>query len=139
MSSFANMYPTLQLIGVESLGKGEEFYNDLLFSYDVTGKVLPLMEIKHGNRSKGERFEDWLAPRFQSGRIWISNVENSFLRAFKDEWMSWNGDAKGAQDDALDAVYMCAVAAEGELPSRAKRTGGYDRTPTPNPFHSFGN
>ena len=139
VSAYANTYPTLQLIGVESLGKGEEFYNDLLFSYDMTGNILPLMEIKHGNRSKGERFENWLAPRFEAGRIWISNVENPFLRAFKNEWMSWNGDAKGAQDDALDAVYMCAVAAEGELPSRAQRTGGYDRTPVENPFNAFAN
>jgi len=136
VSAYANMYPQLQLIGVESLGAGKEFYNDLLLSYDMTGNILPLMEIKHGNRAKGKRIEDWLAPRCQAGRIWFSNVENEFLRVFKDEWLSW---PDGKHDDTLDAVYMCAVAGEGELPSRARRTGGYDRTPEPNPFHSFAN
>lgn len=134
VGAYANMYPELQLIGVENIGKGEEFYNDLLLSKDMTGRVLPLMEVSHGRRSKGDRFENWLAPRCQSGRIWFSSVENEFLRHFHDEWLTW---PSGEHDDCLDAVYMCAVAAEGALPSKAERTGGRKLEETTNPFHSL--
>jgi len=119
--SYANMYPTYQLIGVESIGTGKEFYNDLLLSKDVSGKILKLHEIPYHAKSKGKRFEEWLAPRCQAARIWFSNVENEFLRAFYDEWLTYDD---GRFDDTIDAVYMCAVVGEGYLPSRTKRTGG---------------
>ena len=118
--SYANMYPTYQLIGVESIGAGKEFYNDLLLSKDIGGKILKLFEIPHHAKSKGKRFEDWLAPRCQAARIWFSNVENEFLRVFYDEWLTYDS---GIFDDTIDSIYMCDLAAEGFLPSKAVRTG----------------
>lgn len=134
MAAYANMYPNYIMIGVESIGKGEEFYNDLVFMNDVHGRVLKLMSIPHHEKSKGKRFIEWLAPRCQMARIWFSDVENEFLRHFHDEWLGWQSGAK--HDDVLDAVYMCALAAEGFLPSRAERTRGiYKKQKKQNPFH----
>ncbi len=116
IARYAAQYNTLQLIGVESLGKGEEFYNDALLLRDMQGGIYPLMKIQHGRKSKGERFEDWLAPRFESGRIWVSNAPDEFITEFENEWGLFD---KAQHDDCIDAVYMGAVAAEGQL---------YDRT-----------
>ena len=116
IARYAAQYNTLQLIGVEALGKGEEFYNDALLLRDMHGGIYPLMKIQHGRKSKGERFEDWLAPRFESGRIWVSNKPDEFITHFENEWLLW---PQAQHDDCLDAVYMGAVAAEGQL---------YDRT-----------
>ena len=132
--SYAAMYPTLQLIGVENIGKGEEFYNDLVLLDDIYGKPLPLIEISHGRKSKGERFENWLGPRFQTARVWVTDTPTPFIRDFEDEWLSW---PSGDHDDCLDAVYMCTVAAEGALPSmdssREKRNPAA-RKENKNPF-----
>jgi phage terminase large subunit-like protein len=118
--SVAGVYPTLQMIGVESIGKGEEFYNDLVMTDDVWGKPLPLLDIKHGRRSKGERFEDYLAPRFQMARIWVSDVETPFINNFTNEWLMF---PNAEHDDCLDAAYMGVKAGEGHLPTKAQRTG----------------
>lgn len=116
--NWAGQYPTLQLIGVETIGKGEEFYNDLVFVNDVHGVPLPLTEIKHGRTSKGDRFENWLAPRFQMSRIWMSNKESPFLRNFENEWLMY---PNGEHDDCLDGAYMAAKAGEGNLPSKVDK------------------
>lgn len=115
----AAMYPRLQLVGVENIGKGEEFYNDLVLLDDIYGNPLPLLAINHGRRSKGDRFENWLGPRFQMGRIWITDAQTPFVKEFVNEWISWPGD----YDDCLDGVYMGVVAGEGALPSTAGRSG----------------
>jgi hypothetical protein len=119
--SFWQMYPTCQRIGVENIGKGEEFFNDLLLVRDAIGRIIPLMPVSHGRRSKGERFQNWLAPRFQSSRIWISDAPGMFLQDFRNEWLLW---PNAEHDDCLDGAYMGAVAAEGHIPSEAKRTAG---------------
>lgn len=129
------MYPTLQKIGVENIGKGEEFYNDLLLSQDVNGRIPPLMEIKHGRRSKGDRFENWLAPRFSAARIWIADIYHPFLTTFKEEWLSF---PSAPHDDCLDAVYMAAFAGEGFLPATStERTFG-QRNRRTNPWLALG-
>jgi len=133
--SYANMYPTYQLIGVEAIGTGKEFYNDLLLSQDIGGKILKLFEIKYHARSKGARFEDWLAPRCQAARIWFSSIENEFLRVFYDEWLTYDN---GQFDDTIDSVYMCAKAGEGFMPSTAIRTQFGKRRKQENPYYSVG-
>lgn len=133
--SYANMYPTYQLIGVEAIGTGKEFYNDLLLSRDIGGNILKLLEIKYHAKSKGKRFEDWLAPRCQAARIWFSSVENEFLKAFYDEWLTYDN---GQFDDTIDAIYMCAKAGEGFMPSSAVRSGFGKRRRQKNPWISAG-
>lgn len=132
--SYWGMYPTLVKIGVENIGKGEEFYNDLALLNDVNGRVPPLMPIQHGKRSKGARFEDWLGPRFKASRIWIADVATPFLRAFRNEWLLWPSTKN---DDCLDGVYMAAAAAEGYMPTRAERTIGRGERKR-NPFVALG-
>lgn len=131
--AYANMYPTYQLIGVEAIGTGKEFYNDLLLSRDIGGNILKLFEIPYHAKSKGKRFEDWLAPRCQAARIWFSSVENEFLRAFYNEWLSYDT----GHDDTIDAVYMCAKAGEGFMPSSARRSF-FKKRKQENPYFGVG-
>ena len=105
-------YPNLQLIGVESIGGGREYYTDLSLTRDVYGRPLKLMPIKHHSRSKGERFEQYMGPFFQMGNVWISEKTNEFIRRFEDEWLSYPDND---YDDVLDAVYMAIMAGEGRL------------------------
>ena len=129
------MYPTLKRIGVETVGKGEEFYNDLMLTRDLMGKIPPLIEVKHGRRSKGDRFQNWLAPRFQAGRIWLADRDTPFLKEFKDEWVAW---PLAEHDDCLDGVYMLAFAGESFMPSKAERTFTGEKEKATNPLFALG-
>ena len=126
LKQLAELYPSLQLIGVEAQGKGEEFYHLMLRS-----SYLPLQPTHTGRASKGERFEKGMAPLFQFRRAWLSDVETPFLRAFEQEWVSW---PHGRHDDTLDAVYwMLKVGTPHLIPPRG------DRPNTPrNPFNTLG-
>jgi hypothetical protein len=131
------MYPRLQRIGVETVSKGEEFYSDLLLMQDTQRKYVPLDPIKHGRVSKGDRFEGWLAPRFQRARLWVADVENAFIREFKNEWLGWDNYPN---DDCIDAVYMCAQAAQFFMPDKTNdyvdRYG--EEVDSANPYAGFG-
>ena len=106
-------YPTLQQIGVETIGKGEEFY-ELMMRAKVFLPLISIPSHKGEARSKGGRFEKVLAKLFQRGSLKVSNSQNAFIRSFRDEWMSWDGTQSG-HDDTLDAVYMATRAAEGYI------------------------
>ena len=123
-----SQFPTLQRIGVETIGTGEEFYTDLMMLTDVMGRPPPLMSIKHGRKNKGDRFEGWLAPRFKNSQIWIADPLTSFLREFRNEWMLW---PNAQHDDCLDAVYMVAQAAQYMMPSKAEKAFRKRRKPSP--------
>ena len=97
VKSIAKMYPYLDQIGVEAVGKGEEFYHLLL----RTSK-LPIIPMFTKNKSKGERFEKQMAPLFQFGRAFVSSRQTPFLDHFKREWLQF---PLGTHDDALDAVF----------------------------------
>jgi len=131
-AAYGAMYPTLRMVGVETHGKGEEYYNDLLLSVDVAGKPLPLIPVTHGRVSKPWRIQEWLAPRFQAGRIWMSDTPNEFLMHFKNEWLEF---PNAKHDDVLDSVYMGAKAAEGAIPSKAERTHTRARRGKNNPYN----
>jgi hypothetical protein len=97
LKELAALYPRTTMIGVEAVGKGEEFYHLVLRS-----TRLPLQAMHTGSASKGERFERGMAPLFESRRVWVADVETPFLRAFREEWLQWPG---GDHDDTLDAVF----------------------------------
>ena len=124
LKQIAERYPTLQVVGVEAQGKGEEFYHLLLRT-----SSLPLEPIHTGRASKGERFEIGMAPLFEHRRAFLSNLETPFLRAFEEEWGNW---PHGRHDDTLDAVYwMLYVGSPHLIPPR--------RTAKPrNPFAKLG-
>ncbi len=136
-------FPRLQSIGIESIGKGEEFY-ELLMRAPIYMPLMPIPSHKGAARSKGGRFEKVLAPLFQRGSIMISDRNTPALKAFREEWLSWDGTGIG-HDDTLDAVYMMTKAAEGHI--ALPRIQATDRT-SPlfsdrrkqkvNPFTKFG-
>ena len=113
--ALASAFPRLMMIGVETIGKGEEFAELI----QRAGVYLPLMPIPSHTglaRSKGGRFEHVLAPMFQRRQIMLSDATTPFLKNFVDEWVSFDGrDRRGMFDDALDGVYMLAKAAEGYI------------------------
>jgi hypothetical protein len=107
LRALAAFYPTLEVIGIEAVGKGEEFYQ-LMFR----GGGLPVVSMHPGSSSKGERFERVMAPIFQRGRAWIADIENSFLSDFRNEWLQW---PRGKHDDTLDAVHWMLMAAQHHM------------------------
>lgn len=125
LKQMADRYPTTQVIGVEAVGKGEEFFHLLLRT-----SRLPLQPVSTGRSSKGERFEKGMAPLFQFRRAFISDAETPFLRAFREEWVRW---PHGEHDDTLDAVYwMLYVGAPHLMGSRERQAKSQ------NPFAGLG-
>lgn len=127
LKALAAHYPTTQLIGVEAVGKGEEFYHLLL-----RGSRLPVAPMQPAGRSKGQRFERGMAPIFQFGRAWVADVETPFIRAFREEWLRW---PNGEHDDTLDAVYWMLFAARHHLAGGGRVR---DAQAKGNPFAGFG-
>jgi phage terminase large subunit-like protein len=123
--ALAAEYDTTQMIGVEAVGKGEEFYHLLLRT-----SRLPLLPLHPGGKSKGRRFEAGMAPLFQNGRARVANVETPFLRAFRDEWLRW---PNGEHDDTLDAVAWMLHVGRSHIPPRPPHPAVHA-----NPFRSLG-
>ena len=111
--STVGMLPYLQTIGIESIGKGEEFWT-LLRRAPVFMPLMPIPSHKGEARSKGGRFEKVLGRMFQFGRIMVSDNYTEFINEFINQWISWDGN-EVEHDDALDAVYMMVKAAEGMI------------------------
>jgi hypothetical protein len=105
------MMPTLKQIGVESIGKGEEFYT-LLMRAPMFMPLMPIPSHRGMARSKGGRFQKVLAPAFEYGRVMLSSRDTKFTKAFIDQWVSWDG-TDAVKDDALDGVFMLMKASEG--------------------------
>jgi len=100
----ASRYPTLSGIGVEAVGKGEEYFHLMQRSY----LQLPLEKMEPGGLKKGQRIEGGMGLMFQRHHAWIADVETPFLRAFREEWLAW---PRGPHDDTLDATaWMLAIA-----------------------------
>jgi hypothetical protein len=109
VESFARQYGAkVHAIGVETQGKGEEFFNILLHS-----TILPVVPFTPENLNKGRRFQDRMAPAFQFTRAWISDEPNEYLAQFRDEWAGW--EAGAPHDDTLDATYYMLLAGSENL------------------------
>jgi phage terminase large subunit-like protein len=118
------------LIGVENVGKGEEFFGLMLRTSN-----LPLMPCHTGRRSKGARLEKQMAPLFEYSRAWVSDVETPFIQSFIEEWLEW---PSGRHDDTLDAVYwMCYIAQGHLMPQPDSEEFGVKKR-VDNSFFSFG-
>jgi hypothetical protein len=141
MIALVSAFPTMQQIGVESIGKGEEFY-EILVQAPVFMPLIPIPSHSGLARSKGGRFEKVLAPMFQRRSILVSTKITPFLKKFLDQWVSWDGSGN-AGDDTLDAVYMMTKAAEGFValpqiqPSPHSPLFG-ERLKKVNPWEAFG-
>lgn len=112
--AWAAKYPTLQGVGVEAIFSGRNFYNNLLNNAEMRAAGIVPLPVTF-NKSKGYRFEKMMAPLFQRARVYVSDANNKFLRAFKDEWLNWQGDPleEMYHNDALDATFALLSAAEG--------------------------
>jgi phage terminase large subunit-like protein len=101
-------YPNTEVIGIESVGKGEEFYQSL-----SSHPSLPIVSMNPGGEGKGPRFQKVLGPLFERGWARISNIESPFMQAFRREWLRWPW---GDHDDTLDATYWMLRAGQSHLP-----------------------
>ncbi len=114
-----NFYPNTEVIGIESVSKGEEFYQSL-----SSHPQLPIVRMNPGGQGKGPRFQNVMAPLFQRGWARTSDKESPFMQAFRREWLRWPW---GDHDDTLDAVYWMLFAGQSHLPPRSTKS----KTPTP--------
>jgi hypothetical protein len=129
-------YPNTQIIGVENIGKGEEYYNDLVMVDDIHGMPLNLLSIKHGRQSKSDRFEGWLGKMVMAGRIKFSDESFEYRERFINEWLSF---PHGSNDDAIDGVYMMAWAAQGYMMNTVSQMSRMERKKVvENPWFGFG-
>jgi len=130
MTKWGQYGELLQKIGVESIGIGKEFYNDLALLTDVYGKVPPLFEVRSFPKRSGvdSMVENWLAPRFKMSRIWVSDAPSPFITHFKNEWLMFPNHE---HNDCLAAVLMASLSAEGMMPSVAERVFKKKRSPNP--------
>lgn len=135
VKAMAAMYPGLRTIAVEKWGKGEEFFNLLRGSTSLP--VIPMPIKGTAAKSKGQRFEKEMAPMFEYSRVWLSDADNAFVRAFVGEWVGW---PNGEHDDTLDAVYWACMASAGHLMPEQEMADlpGLERRRRENPFNAFG-
>ena len=139
--AYVAMYPTLRAIGIEAIITGDLFYKDMLNNAEIRASGVVPMPVRF-NKSKGYRFEKEMAPLFQRSRIRISDSENEFLTAFKDEWMNWQGDPleQNYHNDTLDSVYAMLRAGENIVTPLRRERKLQGRNPfnskekAPNPF-----
>ncbi len=131
VKAIAATYPYVRQIGIENIGKGEEFYSLMLRT-----STLPLMPLSWGRKSKGARFESQMSPAFRSNRVWISDGPNEFLRMFRQEWVGWPFEP---HDDTLDAVYCAMSAAQHNLVPPPPQKGIFKpRVRATNPYAALG-
>jgi hypothetical protein len=107
-----SFYPNTEVIGIESVGKGEEFYH-LLSSHPS----LPIVSMNPGGQGKGRRFQNAMAPLFERGWARITDAQSPFLNSFRHEWLRWPW---GDHDDTLDATYWMLRAGQYHLPPAAR-------------------
>lgn len=135
LKAICALYPALSLIGFEKLGKGYDTMHNLIAS---GLPIIPCPREGEGKRSKGDRFEraGGLGPLFQFSRMWISDLETPFLKAFREEWAAW---PNGKNDDTLDAVYWAAYVGQGLLiPAPDSEYLGMRREHKPSGFAMLG-
>lgn len=120
-------YPNTEVIGIESVGKGEEFYHSL-----SSHPSLPIVQMNPGGQGKGPRFQNAMAPLFERGWARITDAESPFLQAFRREWLRWPW---GDHDDTLDAAYWMLRAGQYHLP----RAHPNPNPPAPSPISGGNN
>ncbi|MEX1071224.1 MAG: hypothetical protein WEC37_01235, partial [Anaerolineales bacterium] len=108
-----SFYPNTEVIGIESVGKGEEFYHSL-----SSHPSLPIVSMNPGGQGKGPRFQNAMAPLFERGWARVSDMQSPFMQAFQREWLRWPW---GYHDDTLDATYWMLRAGQAHLPPRPGR------------------
>lgn len=96
--------------GIEKHGKGEEFADKMMRS----AEGWTVKQLTTGNKSKGERFENQLAPVMAGDRFRLTTALNSFVDQFVDEFLSYDGMGT-YPDDTLDAVYYAVRLAKGYI------------------------
>jgi hypothetical protein len=138
LQAFAVKYPSLRTVGVEKWGKGETFKDMLL--YNTRLPVLPMPLLGTPVKSKWQRYqaEGGLAPMFTDGRLFITDEPNEFVKAFKDEWVGWDGTrSKTGNDDCLDAVYWMAMVMSGSLLPKGPVGSGQKKPKQSSPYDAL--
>jgi len=140
IQSLATLYPTLRTIGIEKWGSGKDFAE--LLRPIIHSSNLPIVTFPFEGRpvlSKGQKFENELAPLFTGGRMWTSSLKDDFIKAFEDEWISWDGQRSLTRhDDALDAVYGMAYVGQGHIMPQSMKASFKKKERQPGPLSSIG-
>ena len=107
------MYPRLLGVGIEAIFSGRKFYRDMLVHPFMRKKNIPLIPITF-KQSKGYRYEKIMVPLFKRKRMYLSTEPIPYLKAFKSEWLSWQGDQLESlfYNDTLDATFAGMKAGE---------------------------
>jgi hypothetical protein len=134
MKEKSALYPSLQAIGIEKYGKGEEFFN--LCRAQLGVKVFPCPLQGTANISKGQRYQGvgGLEHWFYNSRAWIADVHTPFIEHFIEEWIGWDGEkTRTGHDDCLDAVYWLLYVSQQHLamPPMGEMIGRRERKPSP--------
>ena len=129
VKAFSSKYPSLVSVGVEKWGSGEKFKQALLYNSHLN--VIPFPFDGAPVRSKGQRYQFELAPMFVDGRLWLSDVDVSFIKNLREEWISWDGGKTSTgHDDCLDALYVaCGVAQSHLMPKPIEKELSFTRKP----------
>ena len=122
--------------GIEKHGKGEEFADAMMRA----AEGWKVKQLTTGNKSKGERFENQLAPVMAGDRLRLTTAPNKFVEQFKDEFLSYDAE-ETYYNDCLDAVYYAVRLAKGYI-NWSDDTALYDnsfvkRLGARNPIHKF--
>lgn len=127
------IYPMWMKNGVESIGKGDDFFQVLM-----RNPLLRVIPLTPGGRGKAERIERELSPWLENGTIRISDANTPFLNELRRELDAWpNVD----HDDAIDALYyamrmMPEVFIMPEMSNEVREV--VKRKRANNPFLAFG-
>lgn len=139
VQSKASMYPSLQMVGIEKYGKGEEFFN--LCRAHLGVKVLPCPLAGTAPKSKGQRYQGMggLETWFFNSKAWVADTKLPFIDFFIDEWIGWDGEkTRSGHDDCLDAVYWLLYVSQQFLSTPSLTEGIGRRERKPSAFSSTG-
>ena len=122
--------------GIEKHGTAHDFA-DVMMRAAEGWKVKKLTS---GNLSKGERYQNQLAPVMSGDRFRITTAPNAFIDQFRAEFLSFDAE-ETYFNDCLDAVYYAVRLAKGYI-KWSNEDSLYDNSAlekirTHNPLHRF--
>jgi len=119
--------------GIEMHGKGEEFADAMMRA----AEGWKVKQLTTGNKSKGERFENQLAPVMSGDRLRLSTAPNKFVDQFKIEFLAYDAE-ETYYNDCIDAVYYAVRLAKGYIKwsdDSSLYGGSVKQTRAHNPMH----
>jgi hypothetical protein len=73
--------------------------------------------------------------------MWLSDIKDEFLKAFTEEWISWDGGlqkSRTGHDDTLDAVYWLGEISLGHIMQEVRAGQEVNREKQKSPMSGLG-